>query len=45
MNVKEFFLLFAENFEVPFSNNFKSKGIVAGCFRSDDDARYLNIRS
>ena len=47
-------VLFAENFEVPFSNNLaeqtirnlKSKGKVAGCFRSDDGARwYLKIRS
>lgn len=51
---KDSLLLFAENFEVPFSNNLaeqtirnlKSKGKVAGCFRSDDGARwYLKIRS
>ena len=47
-------LLFARNFEVPFTNNaaertirnLKSKSKVAGNFRSDDGARwYLKIRS
>ena len=52
--LKDSRLLFARNFEVPFTNNaaertirnLKSKSKVAGNFRSDDDARwYLKIRS
>ena len=51
---KDSMLLFARNFEVPFTNNaaertirnLKSKSKVAGNFRSDDGARwYLKIRS
>jgi len=51
---KDSLLLFANKFEVPFSNNLaeqtirnlKSKGKVAGCFRSDEGAVwYLKIRS
>lgn len=52
--LKDSMLLFARNFEVPFTNNaaertirnLKSKSKVAGNFRSDDGARwYLKIRS
>ena len=52
--LKDPMLLFARNFEVPFTNNaaertirnLKSKSKVAGNFRSDDGARwYLKIRS
>jgi len=53
-SLKDSMLLFAKNFEVPFTNNaaertirnLKSKSKVAGNFRSDDGARwYLKIRS
>ena len=52
--LKDSMLLFARNFEVPFTNNaaertirnLKSKSKVAGNFRSDDGARwYPKIRS
>ena len=52
--LKDSMLLFARNFEVPFTNNaaertirnLKSNSKVAGNFRSDDGARwYLKIRS
>lgn len=52
--LKDSMLLFARNFQVPFTNNatertirnLKSKSKVAGNFRSDDGARwYLKIRS
>jgi len=53
-SLKDSMLLFARNFDVPFTNNsaeqtvrnLKSKVKVAGNFRSDDGAEwYLKIRS